>query len=572
MGKSESVIFGQEENTWTKAGSQTLSYGDTMDLVGSYAGIVGIDTQDLISNYSVARHNNRFGTKYGETVENRITACAELCNWSIRQGSIITLSTHMPNFTKVTSGKQDVSYCGYDFTPGTFYDMENSPAQAILPGGEYNQAYNTYLGMIATFAKQVDGPILFRPFPENPGDWFWWGTAGCDASTYKELYRYTVERLRDVYRVHNLLYVYSPSGDIQSEEEYTARYPGDAYVDILGFGLYHKDGSQGDGWMDKLKRTLKIVDGFAAEHGKLTAVTEIGFASTQPFNGSASAALQLEGNAYRDWYMDVLDIVSKSHASYLMTGKNSFRDGFQVPFVASLNGDGTARGHELMDEFIRFFNDSRTVFACNQKNILTVEFPKVQVLAAEELGGTVNTVIDSATARRLAQSAGEGRTVLLQPAKGAGFHPSGSKLTIKASDLALLAETGASVKIDGPVAGISITNEGACSLSGMGEKISFTVQRTEDTVEVLVCADDTRLTYVPGGLDTEVYMETTPSTTVRLVTAKTPFPYGNPMEMLLGAAAASWSESGKYTAAFDMQNGKTEKWSISDPKGSATRS
>lgn len=123
-----------------------------MDPVGSYAGIVGIDTQDLTSNYLVAQHNNRFGTNYEETVENRVPACAQLCSWSIQQGSIITLSTHMPNFTKVTSGKRDVSYAGYDFTPGTSYDMEGDPAQAILPGGAYNQAYNTYLGMVATLS------------------------------------------------------------------------------------------------------------------------------------------------------------------------------------------------------------------------------------------------------------------------------------------------------------------------------------------------------------------------------------------------------------------------------------
>ena len=265
--------------------------------------------------------------------------------------------------------------------------------------------------------------------------------------------------------------------------------------------------------------------------------------------------------------MDLLDIVSASHASYLMTGKNSFRDGFQVPFISKLNGDGTARGHELMNEFIRFFNDPRTIFACHQKNLLTADVPKVQVLAAEEMGGIVDTVVSSATARRLAQTTGDGQTILLQPAKGAGFHPSGSKLTIKASDLALLAETGAAVKIDGPIAGISITNEGAHTLSGMGEEVSFTARRTKDVVEVLVCVDDTRLTYIPGGLDTEVYTEADPSTTVRLVTAKTPFPYGDPMKMLLGMAAASWTESGKYTAVFDVQNGTAESWSIYDSKG-----
>ena len=38
--------------------------------------------------------------------------------------------------------------------------------------------------------------------------------------------------------VHNLLYVYSPNGPIDNESDYLSRYPGDAYVDVLGFDYY----------------------------------------------------------------------------------------------------------------------------------------------------------------------------------------------------------------------------------------------------------------------------------------------------------------------------------------------
>ena len=47
MGKSDSVIFGHQGNTWWKAGAANLSFSDTMDVVGSYSGIAGMDVLEL---------------------------------------------------------------------------------------------------------------------------------------------------------------------------------------------------------------------------------------------------------------------------------------------------------------------------------------------------------------------------------------------------------------------------------------------------------------------------------------------------------------------------------------------
>ena len=105
-------------------------------------------------------------------------------------------------------------------------------------GGQYHDRYNAYLDMVAEYAKQVNGPILFRPLHENTGSWFWWGKAFCDAETYKSVFKYTVEYLRDEKEVHNLIYVYGPGSEASSLEEYNERYPGDEYVDMVGFDTY----------------------------------------------------------------------------------------------------------------------------------------------------------------------------------------------------------------------------------------------------------------------------------------------------------------------------------------------
>ena len=56
---------------------------------------------------------------------------------------------------------------------------------------------------------QINGeviPLIFRPFHEMSGSWFWWGGANCEAKDYISLWKETVELLRDKHNLHNLLY------------------------------------------------------------------------------------------------------------------------------------------------------------------------------------------------------------------------------------------------------------------------------------------------------------------------------------------------------------------------------
>ena len=126
------------------------------------------------------------------------------------------------------------------------WDGKTSTAvSSILPGGANHAQFRLWLDRLAGFfvgLKSADGtcvPVLFRPFHEHTGSGFWWGEAQCTPDEYKALWRFTVEYLRDVKGVHNLLYVYSP--DLYRDaEHYTERYPGDEWVDVLGLDAYHR--------------------------------------------------------------------------------------------------------------------------------------------------------------------------------------------------------------------------------------------------------------------------------------------------------------------------------------------
>ncbi|SES78356.1 glycosyl hydrolase [[Clostridium] polysaccharolyticum] len=379
IGSTDTVIYGHQDDTFAKAGSKDLSTSDTYDVTGAYAGVFGIDALALAGQeYSAYRFNNEIVPKTGaqrvpETLVGNVQASAALTNMAIESGALVTLSAHMPNFSLTKAGNYDGvhSYTKYNFSGYTVNDLTGDTMNQILPGGKYNDKFNAYLDMIAEYANQVDGAIIFRPFHENTGGWFWWGTATCDAETYKNVYRYTVEYLRDTKGVHNMLYEYGPSADAVTVADYEERFPGDEYVDIVGFDCYNNNPKDDDTFVNILKAQLDVTGEFASQHNKLLAVTETGMASTSVDKGDHQTAVHKVGNKDKDWYLKVMETVAKSDASYFLLWANfAENDGFYSPYVKSVNEDGSLYGHELLDNFINFYNDPRSAFTSNMQNAM----------------------------------------------------------------------------------------------------------------------------------------------------------------------------------------------------------
>ena len=76
-----------------------------------------------------------------------------------------------------------------------------------------------------------DIPVLWRPFHEFNGGWFWWGKAGSEAfiRLWREMYAY----FTDKYALNNLIWVLGYADNVDA-----AWYPGDAYCDIAGSDTY----------------------------------------------------------------------------------------------------------------------------------------------------------------------------------------------------------------------------------------------------------------------------------------------------------------------------------------------
>jgi mannan endo-1,4-beta-mannosidase len=188
VGKSDYVLYGHQNDTHHKAGHKDTdnTNSDTKDVTGSTSAITGIDALSLTGAELQLTDEDK-----ANGVNDLITKAANIGIDASKEGGIVTLSAHMPNFEGVKEKGKDSTgnydYSGY--TPGV---TTGNIVSRIMPDGDLNDVYVGYLDVLAKYAHKLEDagvPVLFRPFHENNGSWFWWGKAFCDEEAYKNVYR-----------------------------------------------------------------------------------------------------------------------------------------------------------------------------------------------------------------------------------------------------------------------------------------------------------------------------------------------------------------------------------------------
>lgn len=112
--------------------------------------------------------------------------------------------------------------------------------ELITPGTHLNERWKSQVDVVAWFLKQLRTagvPVLWRPYHEMNGEWFWWGKKpGPDG--YRKLYRMLFDRFVHFHGLNNLLWVYNANEVRGSVDPYETYYPGDDVVDILATDVY----------------------------------------------------------------------------------------------------------------------------------------------------------------------------------------------------------------------------------------------------------------------------------------------------------------------------------------------
>ncbi|MBP0964244.1 MAG: hypothetical protein J5999_03010 [Oscillospiraceae bacterium] len=210
------IISGQQESTWM--GSDQYEFDYIYKNTGKYPAIRGLDYM-----------NDDFNGVNKRAVE-----------WHGR-GGIVTICWH----------------CGSDFSGSWAESMKTEITdwdKALTKGTPEYETLIKGMDKAAAALKELKDkniPVLWRPFHEFDGKWFWWGKGG--AENFKKLWIMMYDRYTNYWGLDNLIWVLGYSGNGKGYESW---YPGSEYVDIAGADSYN-DGANGNLY----KNVGKVVGG-----------------------------------------------------------------------------------------------------------------------------------------------------------------------------------------------------------------------------------------------------------------------------------------------------------------------
>jgi mannan endo-1,4-beta-mannosidase len=322
------TLFGHQHATEYGHGwSGEKGRSDVKSVTGSHPAVIGVDFSG-------------FSGRPPEAIARAKEEVRQIVVDTYNRGGVTTAAWHFSN----------------PVAKGGFYwvDSLSLPAvKYIIPGGKAHEQYKQILRGIGEWAHSVKGadgqlaPVIFRPFHEFDGGWFWWGKPYTSREEFISLWLFTVTYLRDSLQVHNFIYAFSPDNKFNSEEEFLERYPGDAWVDMVGMDNYGDMGR--DRYApDTAAHKLKIVADYAKKAKKLAAFTETG----------------LESIPDTTWWTNTLLGTMRKHPmrlSYVLVWRNDTRSPthYYAPFP----------GQVSVPNFLKFYQDPYTLFENDLKNI-----------------------------------------------------------------------------------------------------------------------------------------------------------------------------------------------------------
>lgn len=315
-----SILFGHQDD---------LAYGvnwryekgrsDVKEVSGDYPAVYGWDLAGLEINAK----NNIDGVPFDKM--------KQFIKEAHNRGGVITLSWHMNN---PLTGKN-----AWDTTPKSL--------ASALPGGVSHDKFKSWLDQSVPFflsLKDKKGkaiPVLYRPFHELTGSWFWWCKNNASPQEFKTLWTFTVNYLKSK-GVHNLIYIYN-TADFNSKEEFLEYYPGTDYVDILSFDKYQYKDDAESSFVVNCQKQFKIMDEVATEQNKIMAFAETGYEEVPDAKWWTNTLMEAIGN-YRISYV----LIWRNHGWQEKEQKMHY----YAPY----------KGQISEKDFINFYNLDRILF------------------------------------------------------------------------------------------------------------------------------------------------------------------------------------------------------------------
>jgi len=251
---------------------------DTYELVGDYPAVMGFDLGGLEVGDAKNLDSVPFVRIHDEIVK------------QYERGGIITLSWHPRNPLLGTTAWIGNDTVAYNEAKAALCKIRQCKAlksidnplntvKEILPNGKCHEKFKQWLQSISDFllslkdSKGNQIPVIFRPWHENTGSWFWWGKDCCSNAEFLGLWSMTQDYINAQGNLKdNLVWSYSPGWSSPAALE---RYPGDNRVQLLGTDVYQW-GSEAD-FINQLDTEMRLMTEQAQQRGKVCAVTECGY-------------------------------------------------------------------------------------------------------------------------------------------------------------------------------------------------------------------------------------------------------------------------------------------------------
>ncbi|MFD2942350.1 glycoside hydrolase family 26 protein [Flavobacterium notoginsengisoli] len=323
------ILFGhQHALEYGHGWSNEPNRSDVKSVTGSHPAVIGIDFSDFSGQSKVQTEKAKQNLR-------------KIVVDTYKRGGITTVSWHFNN---------PASEGGFYWKEG----VSTASMALIKPGGSHHEQYKEILKTIADFANSVKAkngtlaPMIFRPFHEFDGDWFWWGKSHTAREDFIAVWQFTVSYLKDTLGVHNFIYAFSPDNQFNSESEYLERYPGDKFVDLFGMDNYGDFGRDGKYDLESGLKKLEIISDLGKKKKKLAAFTETG----------------LESVPNEKWWTEVLLKTLKTNdlkLAYVLVWRNDSTS--PTHYYAPFPGQVSER------DFVRFYDDPFTLFEKDLKDI-----------------------------------------------------------------------------------------------------------------------------------------------------------------------------------------------------------
>ncbi len=204
-----SILLGQHTQTRKQ---EELNYIEK--ITGKLPAICGFE----LLSYSGNINWDSCNTECLEELYNNLGTIENAISWG-KRGGIVTMTWHL--YSPI--GGKDKSF----YSINTDFDAE----AALLDGTAEHEALLRDLDLVAIQLKRFQAlniPILWRPFHEAEGNWFWWGAKG--TAIAGKLYRFMYTYYTEVHHLNHLLWVWNAP--------VKEGYPGDDVVDIISRDLY----------------------------------------------------------------------------------------------------------------------------------------------------------------------------------------------------------------------------------------------------------------------------------------------------------------------------------------------